>query len=107
MAIAIDSEDGQVFANPADRARRRLSALSPQIAELRQRLLVLDEQITFLSQVAADAQTDAVVTENPSVTREHQGALRDVARARRERDEVAKAVADHLAEQDRLLDSLL
>lgn len=90
-----------------DRSRRRLAALRDEIVELRGRLTVLDEQVSFLSQVEGDAETDAVVGGTPMHAREHRVARSDLTRAQRERDEVRRAIADRQEEQNRLLDSFL
>jgi hypothetical protein len=92
-----------VFSKQA-RIRRRMTALTTVIAEERQRLVVLDEQIGFLQGVAADAEVDAAVR-GPESQAEHRAAGRDLARALRERDEVAASLARHRAEQDALLEA--
>ncbi|WP_370325217.1 hypothetical protein [Euzebya sp.] len=91
----------------ADRTRRRLAALHAEIGDLRGRLSVLEEQVTFLVQVEADAETEAVVGDTPVHVREHRTARRDLQRAQRERDEVRRAIEQRVAEQDRLLEQLL
>lgn len=96
-----------VFASRQARTRRRLSALSARIEQDRQRLGVIQEQVRFLTQVEADARTDAVVAEDLGMAREHTAAERDLQRAVRDRDEVQAALAARRAEQDRLLEELL
>lgn len=89
-----------------DRTHRRLTSLSTQIAELRSRLAVVSEQVDFLVQVEADAKAQAVVGD-AAARREHRAAERDLAQARRERQEVASQLTRRRAEQDRLLEGLL
>lgn len=96
-----------MFAGRQARTTRRLAALGAQIEADRRRLVVVDEQVRFLTQVEADARTDAVVAEDLGMAREHTAAERDLRRAVRDRDEVAGALARKRAEQDRLLEQLL
>lgn len=91
----------------AERAERRITAISSQITSLNTRLAVLKEQVDFLVHVESDAQVQAVVSDNAAQSREHRVAKDDLQRARRERDEVAAELSRRRAEQDQLLDGLL
>jgi hypothetical protein len=93
--------------NRRGRAERRIAALAAEVAALRARLPVLDEQVGFLDQVSAEAETQAVVGGDHVSAREHRAAASDLDRARRERAEVAARIVALQAEQDRLLDDLL
>jgi predicted nucleic acid-binding Zn-ribbon protein len=93
-----------MFGNRRARAERQLSALAAEIGDLRRQLAVLEEQVGFLEQVRDNAEVDAIVGGDPVSAREHRSAASDLARARRERDEVADRIRDRQAAQDRLLD---
>ena len=86
------------------RDRRRMAALTDSIAAARQRLAVLEEQVQFLRGVEADAATDAAVRGGEAAG-EHRVAQRDLARAIRERDEVAASLQRDREAQDQLLES--
>jgi hypothetical protein len=93
--------------NPEKRARRRLTALSGEVAKLRQRVPVLEEQVRFLTEVAESTKVDAVLSANGEAARGHHTAENDARRAARELSEVRAAIDARVAEQDRLLDRLL
>lgn len=88
------------------RAERRLRRLSAEVAALRQRAAVLEEQVGFLAAVEEEARIDAVVGGDPTTAREHRAATSDAARARRELLEVRSTIANLIAQQDRLLECL-
>lgn len=90
-----------------ERARKRITAISSEIALLRSRMAILQEQIDFLVHVESDAKVQAVVSDNAAQAREHRAAKDDLQRARRERDEVHADLSRRRAEQDQLLDGLL
>jgi uncharacterized protein (DUF342 family) len=96
-----------VFGDKAARTRKRLTSLSEKIQADRQRLAVAEEQVQFLSEVEADARTDAVVASDLNRVREHTVAQRDLERAVRDRDEIRAGLEARRAEQDRLLGELL
>jgi hypothetical protein len=89
------------------RTSDRLAALSNEIAEARQALHILDEQLAFVAEVDEDARIRALVSETPLADREAQEARADLERMRRSRDEAEARVQSLLAEQDRLLERLL
>ncbi len=89
------------------RAQRRLGSIRARVHRLRADVATLDEQIVHLTQVEADAQTDAVVAGHEVAAREHRAARSDLDRAVRLREEAQAAITDLLAEQDSLLERLL
>jgi len=87
--------------------RKRLSDAREELVRARESLRILDEQVSFLKEVASDAEVRALVSETPLADRDHREADQDLRRALRARDEVAEKVASLTAEQDELLDKLL
>lgn len=98
------------MANPLSRAARRgrrLSRIRRDLGALRRELGVLEEQAVFQQQVEDDARTDAVVAGHDVAAREHRAAHSDLARTRRQQQEVRDRIAALEAEQDRLLEEML
>jgi chromosome segregation ATPase len=87
--------------------RKRLQDVREETGRLRESLAILEEQLTYVAGVAADAELAAVVASTPLADRDWRIANEDLRRLRRERDDVARRVAELEAEQDRLLDKLL
>lgn len=85
---------------------RRLTETREEIARLREALRVLDEQVAFQRDVAAEAVTRAVVASTPLADRDRREAERDLHRLERERDDTSARVAALAEEQDHLLDRL-
>lgn len=85
----------------------RLASLSAEIAEEQIHLRILDEQMTFQSEVADDARIRALVSETPLADRESHIASDDLRRLERSRDEARRRLADLRAEQDSLLERML
>jgi hypothetical protein len=67
---------------------------------------VLVEQVTYLDEVAADAETRKLVAQTPLADREWRDARTDLDRHTALLDETRREAAELLAEQDRLLDRL-
>jgi hypothetical protein len=88
-------------------ARRRLHDVREEHVRLREALSILDEQVNYVTEVAADAELRAVVASTPLADRERREAADDARRLRRERDDVAERLTALAAEQDRLLDRML
>jgi glutathione S-transferase len=86
--------------------KKRLAATRAKIAQLREELAVLDEQLAYQESVAGDESTRAVVSEAPASKREAAAAGDDVRRTRRERDETQARLQKLSAKQDRLLEQL-
>ena len=87
--------------------RKRLRDVRTEYARLRESVSILDEQISYLADVAADAELRAVVASTPLADRQRREAAADLARLQRERREVAERLAALEVEQDRLLDRML
>ena len=85
---------------------RRLRELSAQLRELRQELLVTDEQLESLAGVADDARIRSLVSETPLAEREHREASRHAEAMSRHRGEVIADIARLEQQQDELLDRL-
>ncbi len=85
---------------------RRLRELSAQLRELRQELVVVDEQLESLAGVADDARIRSLVSETPLAEREHREASRHADAMRRHRAEVVSDIARLEQQQDELLDRL-
>ncbi len=87
--------------------RKRLQDVREESGRLRVSLAILEEQVTYVAGVAAEAELAAVVSSTPLADRELRIANEDLRRLRRERDDVARRLAGLEAEQDRLLDKML
>jgi len=87
--------------------QRRLTDVRAEITRQREALRILDEQIAYQADVAADAETRALVAGTPLADRERRTAADDLRRVQRQRDEVAARVSELLREQDDLLERLL
>lgn len=87
--------------------QRRLVDVRAEITRLRESLRILDEQIAYQADVAADAETRALVAGTPLADRERRTTADDLRRVERQREEVAARVAELVAEQDDLLERLL
>jgi hypothetical protein len=85
---------------------RRLGRVRAEVISLREELRILDEQVSYQSDVAGDATGRAVVSEPPLAERERRTAEDDAARVRRNRDEVAERLHALVQEQDRMLERL-
>ncbi len=85
----------------------RLTQLSAEIAEARTALRILEEQLTYLEEVAEDARIRAVVSETPLADREYREARGDVERMRRSHAEAVSGLEALRKEQDDLLERLL
>lgn len=87
--------------------QRRLTDVRAEITRQREALRILDEQIAYQADVAADAETRALVAGTPLADRERRAAADDLRRVQRQRDEIAARVAELVSEQDDLLERLL
>jgi hypothetical protein len=67
---------------------------------------VLVEQVAYLDEVAADAETRKLVAQTPLADREWRDARTDLDRHAALLDDTRREVAELLAEQDRLLERL-
>ncbi len=67
---------------------------------------VLAEQVAYLDEVAADAETRKLVSQTPLADREWRDARTDRDRHREQLDDARRETTDLLAERDRLLERL-
>jgi hypothetical protein len=84
----------------------RLTRIQEQLRRVRANERVLLEQVTYLDEVASDAETRKLVAETPLAGREWQEARTDLDRHTALLDEARREVAALLSERDRLLDRL-
>ena len=87
--------------------QRRLTDVRAEVTRQREALRILDEQIAYQADIAADAETRALVAGTHLADRERRATAEDLRRTQRQRDEIAARVAELLAEQDELLERLL
>lgn len=85
---------------------RKLTNLSTELVSLRRELVVVDEQLQYLIDVAEDARLRSLVSETPLAASEHRDAARSVVAVRRDREALAKRMAKLESRQDALLDRL-
>jgi len=85
---------------------RRLSELSDRLRQLRQELVVTDEQLRQLAEEADDARLRALVSETPLADREHKEAQKHADAMARHRAEVLASIEKLERRQDELLDRL-
>lgn len=84
----------------------RLSTLSPEIAEARTAVRILEEQLAFQTEVTEDARVRALVSETPLADRDYRIARDDLERLRRSREDEMRHLQELEAERDALLDRL-
>ena len=85
---------------------KRLDDTRTELQRLRAQLRVLDEQVAYVREVAADAEMRALVSETPLADRERREADEDLRRTGRERDALAQRIGALVEEQNSLLDRL-
>ena len=86
--------------------RERLTRIQDQLRRIRANERVLLEQVSYLGDVAGDAETRKLVAETPLADREWRAARTDLDRHTALLDEARREVTDLLDERDRLLDRL-
>lgn len=86
--------------------RERLVRVQEQLRLTRANERVLVEQVTYLDEVASDAETRKLVAETPLADREWREARTDLDRHTALLDEARREVTGLLTERDRLLDRL-
>jgi hypothetical protein len=87
--------------------RERLTRIQDQLRRIRASERVLDEQVAYLDEVAADAETRRLVARTPLADREWRQARTDLDRHAALLDEARREEEGLLAERDRLLERLL
>lgn len=84
---------------------RRLSAISQEMARLRTEVSILREQLAFQADVVEEARVRSLVAETPVADREFRLAEGDHRRIARALFDTESALAELVAERDRLLDA--
>ena len=90
----------------ATKVRERLSRIQDALKRVRASERVLAEQVAYLDEVAADAETRKLVAQTPLADREWQEARTDRDRHAALLEEARGEASELLAERDRLLDRL-
>ncbi len=85
----------------------RLTRIQDELRRVRATERVLAEQVAYLDEVAADAETRKLVAQTPLADREWRAARTALDRHRASLDDTRREVADLLAQRDRLLDRLV
>jgi hypothetical protein len=85
---------------------RRLSEVAERLKQLRDELVVAEEQLSHLADAADDARLRALVSETPLAEREHKEAQKHADAMARHRAEVVAAIERLEQRQDDLLDRL-
>jgi predicted nucleic acid-binding Zn-ribbon protein len=86
---------------------RRLTELGERLKQLRDELVVTDEQLAALADAADDARLRALVSETPLADQEHHEAQKHADAMHRHRAEVVTSIDQLERRQDDLLDRLL
>ncbi len=86
---------------------RRLTEVSRRLKRARQDLVVLEEQLSVLTDAAEDARLRALVSETPLANKEYQEAQRHADAMDRSRTSLMVTIADLRQAQDELLDRLV
>ncbi|MDQ1429126.1 MAG: hypothetical protein QOK39_2602 [Acidimicrobiaceae bacterium] len=86
---------------------RRLTEVAKRLKRARQDLVVLEEQLSVLVDVAEDARLRALVSETPLANKEYQQAQRHADAMERSRKALVATVAELRQSQDELLDRLV
>ena len=85
---------------------RRLTEVADRLRELRQELVVSDEQLVHLAEQADEARLRALVSETPLAEQEHREAQRHAEAMSRHRSDVQSEIDRLERSQDDLLDRL-
>jgi hypothetical protein len=86
--------------------QRRLIDVTDRLKRLRSECTVADEQLAFLEEEAEDARLRALVSETPLAEAEAREVRRHADALAKQRDALARAIADLQREQDALLDRM-
>lgn len=85
---------------------RRLTEVAARLKQLREELVVTDEQLAALADAADETRIRALVSETPLADQEHHEAQKHADAMKRHRAEVASSIDQLEARQDELLDRL-
>jgi hypothetical protein len=86
---------------------RRLTEVADRLKQLREELVVADEQHAHLADAADEARLRALMSETPLADREHHEAQRHADAMQRHRVEVQESIDRLERSQDELLDRLV
>jgi IS1 family transposase len=86
--------------------QRRLIDVSDRLKRLRSECTVTDEQLAFLEEEADDARLRALVSETPLAEAEAREVRRHADALQRQREVLARSIAELEREQDALLDRM-
>lgn len=86
---------------------RKLVGLSKDLKRAASELAVIDEQLAYVAENAADARLRAMVSETPLADKEHRDAVKTVSALQKDRGRWAERHAKLERRQDELLDELL
>jgi uncharacterized coiled-coil DUF342 family protein len=86
---------------------RRLAEVSERLKQLREELVVADEQLNHFAEEADEARLRALVSETPVAEREHREAAKHADAMRRHRAEVQATIEKLEQTLDELLDRLV
>ncbi|GEM_PF-1168464 len=90
----------------ASRVQERLARTQEQLKRVRASQRVLAEQVAYLDEVAADAETRKLVAETPLADREWRDARRDLDRHRTLLEDAEREAHGLIEQRDRLLERL-
>jgi hypothetical protein len=85
---------------------RRLTEVADRLKQLREELVITDEQLNALAELADETRIRALVSETPIADQEHHEAQKHVDAMQRHRAEVASSIDQLERRQDDLLDRL-
>jgi chromosome segregation ATPase len=85
---------------------RRLTEVADRLKQLREELVITDEQLNALAELADETRIRALVSETPIADQEHHEAQKHVDAMQRHRAEVASSIEQLERRQDDLLDRL-
>ena len=91
---------------PRSVLQRRLIDVSDRLKRLRSECAVTDEQLAFLEEEADDARLRALVSETPLAEAEAREVRRHADALSRQREALARSIAELEREQDALLDRM-
>lgn len=91
----------------ATRIRERLGRVQERLRRVRGEERVLAEQVSYLADVADDAETRKLVAQTPLADREWREARTNLDRHAAQLDEARRTLAELEEERDQLLDGLL
>ncbi len=86
---------------------KRLFQAAERLKQLRAELMVVDEQLVFLTEAADEARLRALVSETPLADREHREAQKHAEAMTRHRAQLASTIVELERSQDELLDRLV